>query len=241
MDYLINNLINILSYVKILNQLRNWGINVKKIYVQKENVLNYILELLNIYKGETIKLENARYHHNTDYKDGKNVVENGILTLQSLSDKGLMELSKEQLKIMDDTSSHINGINGVSLAVVGLKDLYRDEFEYDPFDDSKLDIIVDTSLHARRTSTNYGNEYIADGNIDVSYIRAIDIRLEECINKVLNTENEKTIIEMVERFNYLIEIASSLINSNILLREASFEQYKVLDKENIAKLNKITI
>lgn len=213
----------------------------KKIYVQKENVLNYILELLNIYKGETIKLENARYHHNTDYKDGKNVVENGILTLQSLSDKGLMELSKEQLKIMDDTSSHINGINGVSLAVVGLKDLYRDEFEYDPFDDSKLDIIVDTSLHARRTSTNYGNEYIADGNIDVSYIRAIDIRLEECINKVLNTENEKTIIEVVERFNYLIEIASSLINSNILLREASFEQYKVLDKENIAKLNKITI
>ncbi len=213
----------------------------KKIYVQKENVLNYILELLNIYKGETIKLENARYHHNTDYKDGKNVVENGILTLQSLSDKGLMELSKEQLKIMDDTSSHINGINGVSLAVVGLKDLYRDEFEYDPFDDSKLDIIVDTSLHARRTSTNYGNEYIADGNIDVSYIRAIDIRLEECINKVLNTEDEKIIIEMVERFNYLIEIASSLINSNILLREASFEQYKVLDKENIAKLNKITI
>ena len=152
-----------------------------------------------------------------------------------------MELSKEQLKIMDDTSSHINGINGVSLAVVGLKDLYRDEFEYDPFDDSKLDIIVDTSLHARRTSTNYGNEYIADGNIDVSYIRAIDIRLEECINKVLNTEDEKIIIEMVERFNYLIEIASSLINSNILLREASFEQYKVLDKENIAKLNKITI
>lgn len=213
----------------------------KKIYVQKENVLNYILELLNIYKGETIKLENARYHHNTDYKDGKNVVENGILTLQSLSDKGLMELSKEQLKIMDDTSSHINGINGVSLAVVGLKDLYRDEFEYDPFDDSKLDIIVDTSLHARRTSTNYGNEYIADGNIDVSYIRAIDIRLEECINRVLNTEDEKIIIEMVERFNYLIEIASSLINSNILLREASFEQYKVLDKENIAKLNKITI
>lgn len=213
----------------------------KKIYVQKENVLNYILELLNIYKGETIKLENARYHHNTDYKDGKNVVENGILTLQSLSDKGLMELSKEQLKIMDDTSSHINGINGVSLAVVGLKDLYRDEFEYDPFDDSKLDIIVDSSLHARRTSTNYGNEYIADGDIDVSYIRAIDIRLEECLNKILNTEDEKIIIEMVERFNYLIEIASSLINSNILLREASFEQYKVLDKENIAKLNKIII
>ena len=199
----------------------------KKIYMQKENVLNYILELLNIYKGETIKLENARYHHNTDYKDGKNVVENGILTLQSLSDKGLMELSKEQLKIMDDTSSHINGINGVSLAVVGLKDLYRDEFEYDPFDDSKLDIIVDSSIHARRNSTNYGNEYIADGDIDVSYIRAIDIRLEECLNKILNTEDEKIIIEMVERFNYLIEIASSLINSNILLREASFEQYKV--------------
>ena len=241
MDYLINNLINILSYVKILNQLRNWGINVKKIYVQKENVLNYILELLNIYKGETIKLENARYHHNTDYKDGKNVVENGILTLQSLSDKGLMELSKEQLKIMDDTSSHINGINGVSLAVVGLKDLYRDEFEYDPFDDSKLDIIVDTSLHARRTSTNYGNEYIADGDIDISYIRAIDIRLEECINKVLNTDDERVIIEIVEKFNYLIDISSSLINLNILLREASFEQYKVLDKENIAKLNKITI
>lgn len=213
----------------------------KKIYVQKENVLNYILELLNIYKGETIKLENARYHHNTDYKDGKNVVENGILTLQSLSDKGLMELSKEQLKIMDDTSSHINGINGVSLAVVGLKDLYRDEFEYDPFDDSKLDIIVDSSIHARRNSTNYGNEYIADGDIDVSYIRAIDIRLEECLNKILNTEDEKIIIEMVERFNYLIEIASSLINSNILLREASFQQYKVLDKENIAKLDKILI
>ncbi len=213
----------------------------KKIYVQKENVLNYILELLNIYKGETIKLENARYHHNTDYKDGKNVVENGILTLQSLSDKGLMELSKEQLKIMDDTSSHINGINGVSLAVVGLKDLYRDEFEYDPFDDSKLDIIVDSSLHARRTSTNYGNEYIADGDIDVSYIRAIDIRLEKFINKLLTTDDERVIIEIVEKFNYLIDISSSLINSNILLREASFQQYKDLDKESIAKLDKILI
>ena len=213
----------------------------KTIYVQKENVLNYILELLNIYKGETIKLENARYHHNTDYKDGKNVVENGILTLQSLSDKGLMELSKEQLKIMDDTSSHINGINGVSLAVVGLKDLYRDEFEYDPFDDSKLDIIVDTSLHARRNSTNYGNEYIADGDIDVSYIRAIDIRLEKFINKLLTTDDERVIIEIVEKFNYLIDISSSLINSNILLREASFQQYKDLDKESIAKLDKILI
>lgn len=213
----------------------------KKIYVQKENVLKYILELLNIYKGETIKLENARYHHNTDYKEGKNVVENGILTMKTLAAKGIINLSEEQLKTMDDTTSHVNGINGVSLAVVGLTDLYRDEFEYDPFMDSKLDVIVDSSIRARRNSTNYGNEYIADGNIDVSCIRAIDIRLEECINKVLNTEDEKIIIEMVERFNYLIEIASSLINSNILLREASFEQYKILDKENIAKLNKITI
>lgn len=161
--------------------------------------------------------------------------------MKNLAAKGIINLSEEQLKTMDDTTSHVNGINGVSLAVVGLTDLYRDEFEYDPFMDSKLDVIVDSSIRARRNSTNYGNEYIADGNIDVSYIRAIDIRLEECINKVLNTEDEKIIIEMVKRFNYLIEIASSLINSNILLREASFEQYKVLDKENIAKLNKITI
>lgn len=213
----------------------------KDFSVQKENALKYILELLKIYKGKTVKLENARYHHNTNYKDGKSVVNNGILTLQSLYDKGLMELSEEQLKIMDDTSSHINGINGVSLAVVGLTDLYRDEFEYDPFMDSKLDIIVDSSLHARRTNINYGNEFIADGDIDISYIRAIDIRLEEYINKVLNTDDKNVIFEIVEKFNYLIDIASSLVNSSILLREASFEEYRALDKKCIANLNKLII
>ena len=125
----------------------------KNFCVQKENALKYILELLNIYKGETIKLENARYHHNTDYKDGKNVVENGILTMKTLAEKGIINLSEEQLRTMDDTTSHINGINGVSLAVVSLTDLYRYEFEYDPFMDSKLDVIVDSSIHARRNST----------------------------------------------------------------------------------------
>ena len=66
----------------------------KKLCVQKENALKYILELLNIYKGEIVKLEHARYHHNTDYKDGKNVVENGILTMKTLAAKGIINLSK---------------------------------------------------------------------------------------------------------------------------------------------------
>lgn len=207
--------------------------------MQKNLALKYILEILKIYKGEKVKIENARYHHNSDYKDAISIGINGVLSLASLVELGFIDMKEEQLNRYSDTTSHINGINGVSLSVVGLTDLYKDEFEYDPFIKSKVDVIIDSSVKAHRDSTNYGNEYVTDEDINVNFIRSIDIRLEEYINEIINAKDIKKIDVAVKKFNYLIDIAIVLKEKNILLREASYGQNKILDKDKISELKKI--
>ncbi|MBR3140629.1 MAG: hypothetical protein IKF11_07180, partial [Methanobrevibacter sp.] len=99
--------------------------------------------------AKILYVENAKYHHTTKYKDASSVCKYGILTLEDLNKRGIRNDSPEFIRRMDDIDSHINGADGISLAVVGLKDLTRDEFEYNPFEPTRVDFLVSSDVRAR--------------------------------------------------------------------------------------------
>ena len=101
-----------------------------KIYLDLSDALEYIKESFEdaVIKGQDIK--NARYHHNSVYQNAPSIVKYGLLSLNGIYRKGIKDFSKEILALSDDISSHVNGNDGISLSVVGLTDLYKDEDEY---------------------------------------------------------------------------------------------------------------
>ena len=123
-------------------------------------ISNYIMNKLHSSRIKLSTFPNAKFHHNTSYKNAPLVCKHGILTLLDLNSLGIRNYSKEILEKLDDVESHINGNSGVSLAIVGLKDLYDGEDEYDPFDYTKIDFTLDNSVIAYRNSYHYGNEYM---------------------------------------------------------------------------------
>lgn len=186
----------------------------------------------------------ARYHHNTRYKDTPSVLENGILSLLELHNLGIRRFTDKELMILGDTDSHVNGINCVSLAVVGLTDLYRDEFEYDPFSFDVVDILVDSSVKARRNSTHYGNEFLVDRLIHSEKLRAIDIRMIKLIESIKLNEaiGNKKIDSLIENFNNLSKIAKSIKDNgrDIPLREMSYGNM-VMDIDKVTDYPEISL
>lgn len=208
-------------------------------YFSKEDIINYAYYILNISKTKRIDFDSLTYHHNTDYQAGILVVAHGILSLSSLNKIGLASFSDDELKRLSDIESHVNGIDNVSLSVVGLQDLYEGEDEYNPFSVDKLDIIVDQSIKAFRSSIHYGNEFLSRGDIHPKYIKSIDVRIEEYLKKIENSESMDEIFSLVEKINSLLDIATTIKNSNILLREVSFDQNEQLDARKLSRLPRI--
>lgn len=199
------------------------------VLIEEKYIKEYIVSKLNEIKNDNIDVIDARYHHNTDYADTPSIIKYGILSLESINNLRIREYSKNLLSTMDDTSSHINGKNGISLAVVGLTDLYKDEFEYDPFDISRVDLLVTSELKASRNSTNYGNEFISYSDINPNMIKSIDIRMLEYL------KNIKYINELIKKYNYLREIAIELKRNSldIPIREMSTKNNILLDKDKL--------
>lgn len=130
-------------------------------------------------------LDESLYHHNVSYSDTPSVIKNGVLSLREQNKRGITNYSEEKIKVLDDTESHINGIDGISLSVVGLNDLMKDEEEYNPFNSRCVDIVISKDIKAYRNSSHYGNEYIADRIILPDKFKAIDIRLLLYIQELL--------------------------------------------------------
>lgn len=208
-------------------------------YFSKKDIINYAYYILNTAKMERIDFDGSTYHHNTDYQAGIFVVAHGILSMSSLNRIGLSSFSEDELKRYSDIESHVNGIDNVSLSVAGLQDLYRGEEEYDSSSVDKLDIIVDSSIKAFRNSTHYGNEFLSRGDIHPKYIKSIDVRIEEYLKKIENSESINEIFSLVEKINSLLDIATTIKNSNILLREVSFNQNEQLDARKLSRLSRI--
>ena len=192
------------------------------ILIEKHNVINYIKE--SIEKGKKLVLdEQGYYHHNTEYRNGVSVAKHGILSLKRLNELGIR--SDQDLSRFDNTS-HVNGIDGISLSVVGLTDLYRDEDEYNPFDSFFIDFTISKSIKVTRKTNHYGNEFITTDDILLSDIKTIDFSLLKYM------ESSKDIDDIVFRYNTMLQIIKEINDSNILVREISCKEKVLLNSMN---------
>lgn len=211
-----------------------------KIHIEEENIIEYISDLLSDFKTKSANISNARYHHNSSYDSASSIINHGILSLNDINKLKIKEYNDDFLKTMGDNDSHINGNNGISLAVVGLQDLYRDEFEYDPFNINQVDFIITSDIKACRTTTHYGNEFISYNKIETDMIKAVDIRLIKCLE---NIEDKESLKKIVIKYNCLLNIASSIKEKSLDLafREMSDNNNSTLDVDKITKSPKLIL
>lgn len=210
------------------------------------DVVNYVKNTLDNNKTNFDEVTDAKYHHNTKYCDASSVIRLGILTMSELNKLKLRHDSPESLKVMNDTLSQVNGLDGVSLAVTGLDDLYPDEDEFDPFLSDAVDFRIADTLSPRpgRDSTKYGNEFIYRGIIKPEEFRAIDIRILEYIEQLENNVSNmgsRSIEELKNNYNNLLDMLKVLKDANldVPVRE-TFGGFSI-DKEKMSECPRIVI
>jgi hypothetical protein len=210
--------------------------------VNEKYILEYIRDNLLMCKNGEKSFNNDLFHHNTNYGSAPSVIQNGILSLQQLKDLHLSNISEKSLKLADDTSSHINGKDGISFSKVGLTDLYRDEMEYCPFNPRYVDILVGDII-AHRNSEHYGNEFIAKDSVMPDKFRSVDIRLLEFIRAIENSNNNYSIEELIRDYNYLRKIALVMKENklDIPLRETSNDANITLDIDSLSNKKELIL
>lgn len=215
----------------------------ENVILEKKEVLDYVETSIEDVISTPIEVIDDKFHHNTRYEDTISIVENGILSGKEQNKIGL--ISDETLELFDDTESHANGSESISLAVVGMTDLNPDEFEYNPFCEKNVDILITSDISARRVSTNYGNEYLSDESIMNDKFRAIDTRLLAYIAAIrMSTVREPvdvSITQVLKNYNNLKELANVLkVKSlDIPLREMSTNQGTSIDIDKLSSMPKV--
>lgn len=206
------------------------------IRIEEKQVLEYIRDtIMSISIGKEI-LPNDLYHHNTSYENVISIIQSGgIYSISEMNTRGIISKTKEELKILNDSTSHINGTDGISLAKVGLDDLYPNEDEFLPYNPNCIDIIIDKIFACRKTS-RYGNEFIAQNSIKIDDFKSIDIRLLKYIEMIDIDCKNYTKERLIEMYNNVRTIAKVIQDAklNIPLREMSSEDGRCL---NIKKLS----
>lgn len=214
------------------------------VLLEQKYILEYIRNLLNDMQLGNVSVNNAKYHHNTAYKDAPSICENGILTMLDMKKLGIKDYSDEFLQRMSDIESHVNGNDSVSFAVVGLTDLYPNEDEYNPFTPTQVDFLVTSDLQTSRSSIHYGNEFLSYKSIGIESLRAIDIRLLQLIDSLSNKENDiETIKRVINKYNYLKKIALTMKSTqlDIPLREMSYQNDFMMDVDKLSTTPKLVL
>ena len=215
------------------------------ISLEEKYILEYIKDIFNDFKIGISTIECAKYHHNASYHDASSICQYGILTLLDLKKIGIKNYDDDVIEKMNDIESHINGNDSVSLSVVGLKDLYRNEDEYDPFTPSQVDFLVSSEIKTRRSSIHYGNEFLYYGSIGIEKLRSVDIRLLKLIELIENgfSSNKMTIQNVVEKYNYLKIIALTMkkYQLDIPLREMSYHDNSSVDIDMMSSTPKLIL
>ena len=219
----------------------------ERMFLESRYALDYVENSIsNCLTSSTIILDD-KFHHNTKYKDALSIIKNGILSPSELNKLGIEGYSDEIIESMSDIESHANGSDSISLAVVGLEDVMPDEFEYDPFSEKHVDILITSDIVARRVSTNYANEYLSDNSIDTDKFRAIDVRLLSFVQTIRErTSGEKindSVSELIDNYNKLRDMAKLLKDTKLRvpLREMSNNDGIELDIEKISTMPKVKI
>lgn len=198
--------------------------NIQK--VEESHLEEFLKDIIHDAKMLNVKPKNARYHHNTSYKRTSDIIRGGIKSVQERIDRGELTLSPEEIKNRQD-ENYVNGMDYISLSVTGLDDLYPNEVEYDPYKATETDILISSDIPASRSTTNYGNEFLASAIILPCEFKAIDFRIFKLIeNSKLNYGNktyDEKLEDIVKSFNYLKDIANAMIESKLYvpLREMS--------------------
>ena len=213
------------------------------ILLEEKNVLEYIYDSICSVRTVGDEVKNAKYHHNTKYKDAVSICKYGILTLTDMNLKRIREDSKEFLKIMGDTDSHVNGNNCVSLSIVGLTDIYLNEDEYNPLSPILVDFLVSSDIQASRFSIHYGNEFLSFGSILIDKLKSVDIRLLKLLCQNKSYMIDSSIQAIIQKYNYLKDIASELKKQQLELplREMSESTVFQIDTDKLVKYPKIIL
>ena len=204
--------------------------------IREKYALEYIRDILSTYSYALKNVDNAKYHHNAPYKDAPLIIKYGVLSMENINKFGIRSYSEDDLILMDDRESHVNGRNGVSLSIVGLTDLYAGEEEYDPFTTEMIDFLIDNNIRAFRSTIHYGNEFVSEGKITSDKIKSADIRLIKYIQDLLKN-GRGNIEDAVNKYNNLILMSKEIINSNkdIQIREMSDGFNKTIDTLKISE------
>lgn len=204
--------------------------------IREKYALEYIRDILSTYSYALKNVDNAKYHHNAPYKDAPLIIKYGVLSMENINKFGIRSYSEDDLILMDDRESHVNGRNGVSLSIVGLTDLYASEEEYDPFTTEVIDFLIDNNIRAFRSTIHYGNEFVSEGKITSDKIKSADIRLIKYIQDLLK-KGRGNIEDAVNKYNNLILMSKEIINSNkdIQIREMSDGFNKTIDTLKISE------
>ncbi len=157
--------------------------------IREKYALEYIKDILSTYSYALKNVDDAKYHHNAPYKDARFIIKYGILSMEEINKLGIKSYSEEDLNLMDDIESHVNGKDGVSLSIVGLTDLYKDEEEYNPFMPNVVDFLIDNNIKAFRNTIHYGNEFVSESKITSDKIKSADIRLVKYIDSLPKKDN----------------------------------------------------
>lgn len=199
-------------------------------YIEERYLGEYVSDTLQSARIASVEVENAKYHHNRKFERTPEIIRHGIMSAQKRMDLGITSLTEKQLSSYED-ESYVNGKDYISLAVVGLTDLYQGEDEYNPFVPHKTDILITSSLKTRRSSNNYGNEFLAESIILPSEFRAIDFRILKLIEQYKNGFNSKT---QEEKFNEIITAYNSLRKIAIAIKETNLDiPFREMSDENI--------
>ena len=165
------------------------------------------------------------------------------MTLACMNALGIRKDAKEFLKIMADTDSHVNGNNCVSLAIVGLDDIYPNEEEYNPRSPNLVDFLVSSNIKASRSSINYGNEFLSCGSIMRDSLRSIDTRLLKLLCQDKSYMSDSSIQTIIQKYNYLRAIALEIKKQKLelSLREMSESNIFELNQEKLVNLPKLLL
>jgi len=210
------------------------------ILLEEKYILEYIKDILSTYKESTISIKD-KYHHNSSYENALSILKYGILSVKDITKLNIHDYSKV-LNSFENDDFHVNGNDGISLAIMGLQDLYRDEMEYDARNKELVDFLVSDDVEARRNTFNYGNEFVTFKPITLDKIKSLDIRILRLIQEGKFT-NLNELNSLIAKFNYLKELASLIETShlNIPMREMSEEGNTYLNINSLARMPKVKI
>ena len=205
-----------------------------KLEIKEKYIIDYIISTITMNSLKMKNIECAKYHHNSSYKHTLSILKDGILSLKKLQKKGIKHFTEEELKILSDTESHANGIDGISLSIPKLNDLYKGEEEYDPYQSQNIDYVISDRVKAMRFTKNYGNEYITYDDILLKDIKSLDFRLIKLIK-----ENKKNNFykDLIYKYNMLLFAAREIKKRNLDIQLREMSDHKVsLDIDGLSKL-----